>query len=258
MSNINIVASTSESTVVSEYSPDIKSRTAYQGEAELEKQFIETLCKQGYAYLDFHDQESLISNLRKQIEKLNDYTFTEKEWKWLFDNVIANPNNGIQEKTTLIQEDYVQVLKEDVRDGELPKNIYLINKDNVYANSLQVINQYVNNSGARDNRYDVTILVNGFPLVHVELKRRGVALKEAFNQINRYQNDSFWSGCGLFQFVQVFVISNGTHTKYYSNTTREKSIKERKTPLPGSIGKKTSDSFEFTSYWADAKNRPIT
>lgn len=121
-------------------------------------------------------------------------------------------------------------------------------------NSLQVINQYVENSGNFDNRYDVTILVNGFPLVHIELKRRGVALKEAFNQIECYQRDSFWAASGLYEYVQLFVISNGTHTKYYSNTTRISAIKERDGKK---IVQKTSSSFEFTSFWADANNKVI-
>ena len=121
---------------------------------------------------------------------------------------------------------------------------------------MQVINQYVENDGNHDNRYDVTVLVNGLPLVHIELKRRGVALKEAFNQINRYQRDSFWAGSGLYEYVQIFVISNGTNTKYYSNTTRESHIKEQQQTRNKS--KKTSNSFEFTSYWADANNKVIS
>lgn len=155
------------------------------------------------------------------------------------------------EKTRLIQEDNVQVLK---RDDGTSKNITLIDKKNIHNNAVQVINQYVENSGNFDNRYDVTILVNGFPLVHIELKRRGVALKEAFNQIERYQRDSFWASSGLYEYVQLFVISNGTRTKYYSNTTRRSAIKERD-------GKKkvqkTSSSFEFTSFWADGNNKVI-
>lgn len=122
----------------------------------------------------------------------------------------------------------------------------MIDKANIHNNSLQVINQYVEEGGAHDTRYDVTILVNGLPLVHIELKRRGVPIKEAFNQIERYQRDSFWAGCGLYEYVQVFVISNGTNTKYYSNTTRNAHIKEQNGKR--SKGKKTSNSFEFTSF----------
>ena len=136
------------------------------------------------------------------------------------------------------------------RDDGSSKNITLIDKKNIHNNRLQVINQYEvkQADGARhDNRYDVTILVNGFPLVHVELKRRGVAIREAFNQINRYQRDSFWAGCGLYEYVQIFVISNGTNTKYYSNTTRDSHIKESAGTTRKS-GKKTSNSFEFTPF----------
>ncbi len=136
------------------------------------------------------------------------------------------------------------------------KNIYLLNKDNIHDNSLQVTNQYATEDGQRANRYDVTVLVNGLPLVHIELKRRGVAIQEAFNQINRYQRESFWASAGLFEYVQLFVISNGTHTKYYSNTTRSEHIKE---VSGGKVkkGKRSSNSFEFTSWWADGTNRPI-
>jgi type I restriction enzyme R subunit len=147
----------------------------------------------------------------------------------------------------------VKLLKRD--DGSV-KNIRLIDKDRIHNNRLQVTNQYATDAGTHANRYDVTILVNGLPLVHVELKRRGVDLREAFNQINRYQRESFWSGTGLFEYVQLFVISNGTYTKYYSNTTRNRHIKEVNGTARGT--KTTSNSFEFTSWWADAKNVRIT
>jgi len=252
MSQYNIVMEMSDSTVVTEYEPLKRKSDEYQSEAELEKEFIKQLTEQGYEYLTIHDSSTLINNLRKQLELLNEYTFTDSEWERFFNNNIANNNDGIVEKTRKIQEDYKQVLKKD--DG-MSKNIYLIDKKNIHNNRLQVINQYVENSGNYDNRYDVTVLVNGLPLVHIELKRRGVALKEAFNQINRYQRDSFWAGSGLYEYVQIFVISNGTNTKYYSNTTRESHIKEKTSTRNKS--KKTSNSFEFTSYWADANNKVI-
>lgn len=129
-------------------------------------------------------------------------------------------------------------------------------KDTIHDNSLQVIHQYATEEGKRANRYDVTVLVNGLPLVHIELKRRGVAIQEAFNQINRYQRESFWAASGLFEYVQLFVISNGTHTKYYSNTTRAEHIKTSNESA-SKKGKRTSNSFEFTSWWADAANKPI-
>ena len=256
MPYFNIVAQTTENTVVSEYQP-IKTRSGnYQSETALEKEFIRMLTEQGYEYLTIHHEKDLIANLRKKHKKLNDYQFSDKEWDRFFKNSIANQNDGIKEKTRKIQEDNVQVLKRD--DGS-SKNITLIDKKNIHNNFLQVINQYVigKDEGAKyDNRYDVTILVNGLPLVHVELKRRGVAIREAFNQINRYQRDSFWAGCGLFEYVQIFVISNGTNTKYYSNTTRDNAINDSRASSK-SKKRKTSNSFEFTSFWADANNRVI-
>lgn len=249
-----IVAQNNESTVVAEYTPDYGSRSeSYQSEADLEREFIKCLQNQAYELINIKEEEDLILNLRKQLEKLNSYLFSDNEWNSFFKNELANPNQSIAEKTATIQEDFIKILNCD--NGE-SKNIYLIKKDNVHANSLQVLNQYSNSEGERSNRYDVTILVNGIPLVHVELKRRGVEIREAFNQISRYQRESFWSGSGLFEYVQIFVISNGTHTKYFSNTTRIEHIKE----LEGKskkIGKKTSHSFEFTSWWADHNNRPI-
>lgn len=252
MLKYNIVMEMKNATVVSEYEPEKKRSDAYQSEAALEKEFIIMLTEQGYEYLTINDSDALVNNLRTQLELLNDYKFSENEWTRFFNTSIANNNEGIVEKTRKIQEDHIQVLKKD--DGT-SRNIYLIDKKNIHNNRLQVINQYVENDGNYDNRYDVTVLVNGLPLVHIELKRRGVALKEAFNQINRYQRDSFWAGSGLYEYVQIFVISNGTNTKYYSNTTRESHIKEQVATRNKS--KKTSNSFEFTSYWADATNKPI-
>lgn len=262
MSTYNIVASMNESTVVSEYIPEreancVREESTYQTEGDLERNFIKRLQGQGYEYLKIHEEADLVSNLRHQLELLNGYTFSDDEWKRFFAECIASANDGIVEKTRLIQNDPVQTLKRD--DGS-SKNITLIDKKNIHNNRLQVINQYTvgEESGAtHDNRYDVTILVNGLPLVHVELKRRGVAIREAFNQIKRYQRDSFWAASGLYEYVQIFVISNGTHTKYYSNTTRNAHVKElgnneRKK------SKKTSNSFEFTSFWADGNNKVIS
>ena len=252
-STYNIIASTDEYTVVTEYTSTTKRSEAYQTEAALEEEFIKQIQSQGYDYINIDNEDALISNLRIQLEKLNDYHFSDGEWKRFFNEILASSNDGIVEKTRKIQQDHVQILRKD--DG-LSKNIYLIDKKNIHNNSLQVINQYTAEDGRYKNRYDVTILVNGFPLVHVELKRRGVEIREAFNQIERYQRDSFWSGCGLFQYVQIFVISNGTNTKYYSNTTRVSHISELNES--GKVrSKKTSNSFEFTSYWADGKNKPI-
>ena len=251
----NVVAQSAESTVVTEYQPQAKRTEAYQSEAALENEFLRLLCELGYERLTIHREADLIANLRTQLEKLNNYRFTDGEWKRFWDEVLANTNSGILEKTRLIQEDYVQVLRRD--NGE-SKNIQLIDKKCIHNNSLQVINQYAISAAdgaAHDNRYDVTVLVNGLPLIHIELKRRGVPIREAFNQIDRYQRDSFWAASGLYEFVQIFVISNGTNTKYYSNTTRFQHIRDSR--AQNAKRAKTSNSFEFTSFWADANNRII-
>lgn len=253
MSQYNIIAESAEYTVVSEYEHAVSTSEAYQSEAELEKEFIRLLGEQGYEYLPIHTEADLVSNLRTSLEKLNDYHFTDNEWEHFFNECIANKNDDIVAKTARIQEDYIQVLKRD--NGE-SRNIYLIDKKNIHNNFVQVINQYVEEGGNYDTRYDVTILVNGLPLVHIELKRRGVQLKEAFNQINRYQRDSFWAGSGLYEYVQIFVISNGTNTKYYSNTTRANHLKEQEVGGRNK-SRKTSNSFEFSSFWADSNNKVI-
>lgn len=245
--NNNIISENDNSTVLTEYKNIDHRATSYQSEAELEREFIKTLHEQSYEYLSFNSEADLITNLRTQLEKLNKIKFSNNEWDKLFKGVIANANDGIVEKTRKIQEDYKQPLTLD--SGEL-RNIYLIDKDNVHNNTLQVINQYEVETDSRKNRYDVTILVNGFPMVHVELKKRGKDIREAFNQIDRYQRDSFWFGSGLYNYIQLFVISNGTYTKYYSNTTREAHLK--------TVKAKKTNSFEFTSYWADQNNNGIT
>lgn len=250
----NLVAESTQSTVVAEYIPDGKRVANYQSEAELENAFIKQLETQAYEYLAITSENDLVLNLKKQLEKLNDFTFSDTEWDRFFTGEIANPNQSIEEKTATIQEDEIKNLYGD--DGKFKRNIVLLDKKNIHNNSLQVTNQYTTEDGQRANRYDVTVLVNGLPLIHIELKRRGVAIQEAFNQINRYQRESFWAASGLFEYVQLFVISNGTHTKYYSNTTRSQHIKEAN---EGAVkkGKRSSNSFEFTSWWADATNRPI-
>ena len=255
MAYFNIVAQSSESTVVTEYKSQAKCSDAYQSEAELEREFIRLLRELGYEYLPIHKEKDLVDNLRLQLEAVNGYRFSDGEWGRFFSEVLANPKSGIVEKTRLIQEDFVQVLRRD--DGS-SKNITLFDKKNIHNNRLQVINQYTvskEEGAAHDNRYDVTVLVNGFPMVHIELKRRGVPIREAFNQIDRYQRDSFWAASGLFEYVQIFVVSNGTNTKYYSNTTRFNHIKDANSHKVKK--EKTSNSFEFTSFWADAGNRII-
>ena len=254
MTQYNIIAESQEYTVVAEFDHVATPAEAYQSEADLEKEFIRLLGEQGYEYLPIHKEADLIFNLRDQLEKLNHYHFTDNEWEHFFNECIANKNDDIVAKTAKIQDDYIQVLKRDTGESQ---NIKLIDKDNIHNNFVQVINQYVEEGGNYDTRYDVSILVNGLPLVHIELKRRGVQLKEAFNQINRYQRDSFWAGCGLYEYVQIFVISNGTNTKYYSNTTRANHLKEQETGGRNK-SKKTSNSFEFSSFWADSNNKVIT
>ena len=244
-----------ESTVVAEYIPEPRADESFQSEADLEREFVEILQSQAYEYLPISSAEQLKANLRTQLELLNDYTFSDDEWDRFFNESVSGAKDGIIEKAIRIQEDHVQVLRRD--DGQ-SKNIRLIDKANIHNNRLQVINQYEigqGEGGARyANRYDVTVLVNGLPMVHIELKRRGNPIREAFNQINRYQRDSFWAGDGLFDYVQIFVISNGTETKYYSNTTRNSHIKEQS----GKTSKvRTSNSFEFTCWWTDANNRSI-
>jgi type I restriction enzyme R subunit len=253
--NYEPIAVSSESTVVAEYIPDACTDLAYQSEAALERELIRLLESQAYEYLPITSEAQLIANLRAQLETLNRIAFTDDEWLRFFETSIAGKNDGIVEKTVRIQEDHVQVLRRD--DGST-KNITLLDKQNIHNNRLQVINQYEIDRGEGGanyaNRYDVTVLVNGLPMVHIELKRRGVDIREAFNQIDRYQRDSFWAGSGLFEYVQLFVISNGTLTKYYSNTTRNQHLKEGQKP---GRARKTSNSFEFTSWWADAQNKPI-
>lgn len=249
------IAVSDESTVVAEFIRDPSKESAHQSEAALEAAFIELLQSQAYEYLPIRSASALEANLRAQLSALNNIQFSDAEWERFFTEKIASTNEGIVEKTARIQEDHVQVLRR--ADGTV-KNVYLIDKANIHNNRLQVINQYEVPSarGAHANRYDVTILVNGLPLVHVELKRRGVDIREAFNQINRYQRDSFWADSGLFEYVQLFVITNGTLTKYYSNTTRERHIGELTSGKRSR--KQTSNTFEFTTWWADASNKPIT
>lgn len=249
------IAEFENATVAVSYTPISKAGTGYQSEAQMEERLIKQLSAQGTEYLPIHTEAELVSNLRKQIEALNDVVFTDSEWERFFSTEIARPNAGIMEKTKMLQESDTAI--SCLMDDGTKKNIRLLDKKNVFRNRTQVINQYVPEGGSHANRYDVTILVNGLPMVHIELKRRGVNIREAFNQINRYGRESFWAGNGLFEYVQIFVISNGTYTKYYSNTTRERRVKEAGKEAWSRSKSTTSNSFEFTSFWADAKNRNI-
>lgn len=250
MKSLKLLAQNTTSTIAVEFTPRKRQNSSYQSEAQLEKELIATLQAQGYEYAKITDEKSLESNLRTKLEELNSTTLSDTEWRRFFSQVLSRANASIVEKSVLIQEDYIQPLE---RDNGSIINFKLIDKADIHKNSLQVINQYEATTPTRSHRYDVTILVNGLPLVHIELKRRGVSLKEAFNQINRYGRESFFSGSGLFEFVQIFVISNGTQSKYYSNTTRDLHIKTKQ----GIKTTKTSNTFEFTSYFSDEKNTII-
>ena len=210
--------------------------TSYQSEAELERNMIDNLVSQGYEKLIIKSNDDLYNNLKIQIEKLNGISFSVDEWNRFLIEYLDTPSNGMIEKTRKIQENHVYDFIFD--DGHL-KNIKIIDKKNIHNNFLQVINQ-VSQKGNSHNRYDVTILVNGLPLVHIELKKRGVNLHEAFNQIHRYSKESFNSENSLYKYVQIFVISNGTYTRYFANTTAQ-----------------NKNNYEFTCEWADAKNKVI-
>ena len=245
-SEFHAVSLNETSTIVAKFIPSVKDERFYESEASLEAHFIEQLRAQGYEYAsEIKDEKGLILNLKKQLERLNECEFNQNEWQRFFTQVLGKENDGIVEKTALIQENHLHFFE---FDNGVSKNIMLVDKQNLQRNVLQVVNQYTSPNKAK-NRYDVSILVNGLPLVHCELKRRGVELKNAFYQIQRYGRESFFAGSGLFNFVQIFIISNGTYTKYYSNTTRDKYLKQK------SI--KGNDSFEFTSFWADFENRQI-
>lgn len=250
MTSYNTIAENRNSTVVAEYTPVKQNTSYYQSEDALERELIRLLQGNGYEYLNITHNDDLLQNLRSQLAKLNETIFSDDEWQQMLDKYLANQKDSIEDKTHKVQEDYIYSLK---RDDGTTKNVRIIGKDNIHNNSVQVINQY-EAEGAYKNRYDVTILINGLPMVHIELKRRGVAIKEAFNQIRRYQCESFWADSGLFEYIQLFIISNGTDSKYYANTTRHAHIKENEGK---SSKKKTSNSFEFTCWWTDARNNKI-
>jgi len=241
----DIVATTEGLTVATSYTPVPREQkgTHYQSEAELERNFIEDLRLQGYEYISIRTEKDLIQNLRTQMARLNDHQFTDSEWTRFYQDVLANRNDTVIDKTRKFQDEKVFNLTLD--DGTV-KNIKIVDDKSLFNNHLQVINQY-EVKAKRTTRFDVTILMNGLPIVHVELKRRGIPLRQAFNQINRYQRDSFWHSSRLFEYVQIFVISNGTDTKYYSNTVRKNQAEQ----------KQSQQNFAFTSYWADEKNQII-
>ncbi len=209
----------------------------YQSESALEREFIEDLINQGYEYpIDLNTPGAMLANVREQLQRLNDVVFLDSEWARFVEEYLDKPSDGLVEKSKKIHEDYIYDFTFD--DGHI-QNIYLVDKKNITLNKLQVISQF-EQKGTHANRYDVTILVNGLPLVHVELKKRGVAIREAFNQVHRYSKESFNSDNSLYKYIQIFVISNGTDSRYFANTT-----------------KRDKNSFDFTMNWAKADNTLI-
>ena len=230
------IAEMTNGIILANYEKILQVQEAYQSEAELEESMIKNLVLQGYEKFNGKTSDDLYKNLKIQIEKLNKVTFTDEEWKRFLAEYLDSPNDGMIEKTRKIQENHIYDFIFD--DGHL-KNIKIIDKKNIHNNFLQVTNQ-IRQEGTHNNRYDVTILVNGLPLVHIELKKRGVNLHEAFHQIHRYSKESFNAENSLYKYVQIFVISNGTYTRYFANTTAQ-----------------NKNHYEFTCEWADAKNRVI-
>ncbi|EJU0590675.1 DEAD/DEAH box helicase family protein, partial [Escherichia coli] len=209
---------------------------SYQSESDLERELIQDLQNQGYEFISVKSQSAMLSNVREQLQSLNGVMFNDSEWRRFTEQYLDNPSDGILDKTRKIHIDYICDFIFD--DGRL-ENIYLIDKKNLMRNKVQIIQQF-EQTGSHANRYDVTILVNGLPLVQIELKKRGVAIREAFNQIHRYSKESFNSENSLFKYLQLFVISNGTDTRYFANTT-----------------KRDKNSFDFTMNWAKSDNTLI-
>ena len=238
MTQYKTIAESNNFIVLDQYNKLVEEPNAgYQTEGSLEREFIRDLQAQGYEYLQgLNNHDELIKNLRTQLQRLNNVVFSDAEWRRFLEEYLDKPSDGLIEKTRKIHDDYIY---DFVFDNERIQNIYLLDKKNLANNTLQVINQF-EQTGSYDNRYDVTILVNGLPLVHVELKKRGVAIREAFNQIHRYSKESFNKENSLFKYIQIFVISNGTDTRYFANTT-----------------KRDKNSYDFTMNWATAKNTLI-
>ena len=240
MAQYNTIAETNNFIVLDEYekySTLNEPSVFYQTEDSLEKEFVQDLINQGYEYLpDLNTPEALFANARKQLQELNNVVFTDSEWERYIEEYLDKSSDTLVEKTRKLQDDYIYDFVFD--DGHI-KNIYLVDKTNIARNKVQVIKQF-SQKGVCANRYDVTILVNGLPLVQVELKKRGVAIREAFNQIHRYSKESFNAKNSLYKYIQIFVISNGTDSRYFANTVE-----------------RNKNSFDFTMNWANAKNTLI-
>lgn len=237
MSDYKTIAESNNFIVLDKYSPEWKVAEGYQSESDLERELIQDLVNQGYEFLPtLNTPQALLANVRVQLQALNSVQFAEGEWARFVETWLDKPSDSIVDKTRKIHDDYIHDFVFD--DGRI-QNIYLLDKKNVTRNKVQVIKQF-EQAGSHANRYDVTILVNGLPLVQVELKKRGVAIREAFNQVHRYSKESFNSENSLFKYLQLFVISNGTDSRYFANTTQ-----------------RNKNSFDFTMNWAKADNTLI-
>ena len=237
MSDYNTIVESKHFIVLDKYTPEWKVAEGYQSEGDLERELIQDLQNQGYEYLPgLTTPQALLANVRVQLQTLNNVQFAEGEWLRLVETWLDKPSDGIVEKTRKIHDDYIHDFVFD--DGRI-QNIYLLDKKRIARNKVQVIRQF-EQTGSHANRYDVTILVNGLPLVQVELKKRGVAIREAFNQVHRYSKESFNSEHSLYKYLQLFVISNGTDSRYFANTTQ-----------------RNKNSFDFTMNWAKADNSLI-
>ena len=237
MCEYKTIAESSNFIVLDKYTQEWEVAENYQSESDLEREFIQDLVNQGYEFLPaLNTPESLLANVRVQLQALNGMQFTDDEWPRFVETWLDQSSDGIVEKTRKIHDDYIHDFVFD--DGHI-QNIYLLDKRNIARNKMQVIKQF-EQTGTNANRYDVTVLVNGLPLVQVELKRRGVAIREAFNQVHRYSKESFNSEQSLFKYLQMFVISNGTDSRYFANTTQ-----------------RNKNSFDFTMNWAKADNNLI-
>ena len=237
MIDYKTIAESNNFIVLDRYTKQWQVAEGYQSEGDLEREFIQDLQNQGYEYLPaLTSPDALLANVRTQLQSLNTVEFSDAEWRRFVETFLDRPSETIIDKTRKIHDDYIHDFVFD--DGRI-QNIYLLDKQNIARNKLQVIKQF-EQSGSHANRYDVTILVNGLPLVQVELKRRGVAIREAFNQVHRYSKESFNSEHSLFKYLQLFVISNGTDTRYFANTTQ-----------------RNKNSFDFSMHWAKSDNSLI-
>ncbi|GAA4648788.1 type I restriction endonuclease subunit R [Kistimonas scapharcae] len=237
MADYKTIAESRNFIVLDKYTPDYQVNESYQSENDLERELIADLQNQGYEYVaDLNTPDKMLSNVRKQLQTLNDVVFSDGEWQRFVETYLDKPGDNIIDKTRKIHDDHIFDFVFD--DGHI-QNIYLLDKHNIHRNVCQIIRQF-EQTGTHKNRYDVTILVNGLPLVQIELKKRGVAIREAFNQVHRYSKESFNSEQSLYKYLQLFVISNGTDTRYFANTTQ-----------------RNKNSFDFTMNWAKADNSLI-